>query len=296
MRVGRELLSLARSIGARSIFVVGTGRDVGKTVTFRAIYEATWQAGITVALASIGRESDASHRRAAAAKPRLWLRPKTIFATARTLLPPFPATEIVGLSPVGSAAGNILYARVADQSFYELGGPPTASGLREVVDELLTRSEIALVDGAVDRIASLAGSKGAIIVAGGAATAAAPREAAAEIAGLVARLAIPSPDPGTPAVEVEGALTPSLAAALIASGETRQIVVHDPTQVSLNGRAAQEALARLDIRCRRPLRVIAVTISSSGPENDFEPVSFAEAVATATGLPTFDIYRGARAA
>jgi hypothetical protein len=42
--------------------------------------------------------------------------------------------------------------------------------------------------------------------------------------------------------------------------------------------------------------VVATTIASIGPERTFEPVHFADAVAAATLLPTFDVYRGARAA
>jgi hypothetical protein len=296
VRVGREILTLARSIDARTIFVVGTARNVGKTTTLRALYEAACDAGVRAGLASIGRDSEAPHQPQAPAKPRLWLRPQTVFATARALLPSSPAAEILKVSSLQSAAGDLLYARVAVGGFYELAGPPTASGVREVVDELLERSEIGIVDGAVDRVAALAGSDGAIVVATGAATAATEDEAVAEIAALVARLQIPKFDSRTEAIEVSGALTAADAAAFVAQGETRQIVVRDPTQVAISGRPAQEAFAKLTIRCRRPLRVVAATVASIGFERNFEPVHFADAVARATTLPTFDVYRSAKAA
>jgi hypothetical protein len=200
------------------------------------------------------------------------------------------------LSSLQSAAGALLYARVEACGFYDLAGPPTASGVREVVDELLACSEIAIVDGAVDRVAALAGSEGAIVVATGAATATTEDEAVAEIAALVTRLRIPAFEPQAQAVHVDGALTAADAAAFIAHGETRQIVVRDPTQVAMSGRSAQEAFAKLTIRCRRPLRVVAATVASIGLERNFEPVRFANAVARATKLPTFDVYRSAQAA
>jgi hypothetical protein len=212
------------------------------------------------------------------------------------LLPSSPAAEVVRLSSLRSAAGGVLYARVVQAGFYELAGPPTASGVREVVEELLSRSDITIVDGAVDRVAALAGSDGAIVVAGGAATATTPREAAAELAALTSRLRVPRFDSDAASVDVEGALTAVDAARFVAEGETRQIVVGDPTQIALSGRSATEAFERLKIRCRRPLHVIAVTVSSIGPERNFEPVQFADAVAAATELPTFDVYRSARAA
>jgi hypothetical protein len=296
VQVGQELLELARSTGARSIFVVGTGRNVGKTTALRAIYEAAWRQGLRVGLASVGRDATPMWRGESLPKPRLWLRPGTAFATARPLLARSPAAEILKLSGLTSAAGGLLYARTLHSGFYELGGPPTASGVREVVDELLVDCDFTIVDGAVDRVAALAGSNGAIVVACGAAAANTLQEAAEEIAALVARLRTGSVDPAVASIEVKGALTAAQAAAWIASRETRQIVVQDPTQVALSGRAALEAFARLQIRCRRPLRVIAATIASIGIERSFEPHAFARAVGAATGLPTFDVYAGSAAA
>jgi hypothetical protein len=285
VRVGVEILNLARSAGARTIFVVGTGSGVGKTATVRAIYEAAWHARVRLALASLGRDAES-----------LWLHPGTIFATARALLPSSPAAEILNLSPLRSAAGGVICVRAAAGGFFELAGPPTASGVRAVVDELLSRSDVAIVDGAVDRVAAVSGSAGAIVVATGAEAAPTRDETVAETSALVARLRVPAFDPEEAWIDVEGALTPSDAAAFIARGETRQIVVRDPTQVALSGRPAQQALRQLKIRCRRPLRVIATTVASIGSERAFEPVQFARAVAAATDLPAFDVYRSARAA
>ncbi len=296
VQVGRELLELARSIRACSIFVVGTGRNVGKTTALRAIYEAAWREGLRVGLASIGRDAAPMARGESPPKPRLWLRPGTTFATARPLLARSPAAEILKLSRLTSPAGGLLYARTLYSGFYELGGPPTASGVRQVVDELSAHGDLTIIDGAVDRVAALAGSDGAIVAACGAAAANTLLEAVEEVAALVARLRVAAVDPAVASIEVKGALTASQAAAWISTRETRQIVVQDPTQIALSGRAALEAFARLQIRCRRPLRVIAATIASIGIERSFEPRAFARAVSAATGLPTFDVYAGSAAA
>ncbi len=292
---GAALLLLAQETGARTIFVVGIGRNAGKTTTLRAIYRAACTRGLRVALASIGRDSE-NALGADVPKPRLWLQSQTTFATARGALPRSPACRILKVSQLHTAAGALLYARTELPGFFDLVGPPTAAGLREVLAQLATSSDLVIVDGAVDRIAAVAGSDGAIVVACGAAGAQTQDEAVDEVAGLAARLSVPRFDAGAPALEVEGALTAAQAARFLAAGESRQIVVRDPTQIALSGKAARVALARLRIRCRRPLRVVAATIASIGTERSFEPQGFRSAVAAATGLPTYDVYRKSAAA
>ncbi|MBV8489474.1 MAG: hypothetical protein JO199_03015, partial [Candidatus Eremiobacteraeota bacterium] len=242
MVVGRELLALLRASGKRSCFVVGIGKNVGKTVTMRAIYEAACDAGSVAGLTSIGRDGEAVDAGDALPKPRLPLRPGTIVATARSVLPRSPASEILSLEPLQTAAGPLVLARVAHAANYELVGPPTASGVRATVERLLEWSDVALVDGAIDRVAALAGGDDAVVVACGAAAAETMQEAVDEIRALVARLSVERHQAGETAVFVEGALTAERAAELIAAGEQRQVVVRDPTQIALTGKAAMQAL------------------------------------------------------
>jgi hypothetical protein len=118
-------------------------------------------------------------------------------------------------------------------------------------------------------------------------------DAVDDIRALVLRLGVPAFDPHKPALKIEGALTAARAARLAAVREERQIVVRDPTQIAMHGKALLGMRGRLDVRCERPLRVVAATVASIGPDRYFEPRAFADAVAHATGLPTFDIYAGA---
>jgi hypothetical protein len=296
MRVGHELLELARAGGARSLFVVGTGKNVGKTVAMRAVYEAACDAGLQVALTSIGRDGEAIDAGDAQPKPRLRLQPGTVVATARGVLPRSPASRVLELSNLQTAAGPLLYAQVAHAGFYELVGPPTASGIREAVEMLAQWAEFVIVDGAIDRVAALAGGRDAVIVASGAAAAGTMNEAVDAASALVQRLSVPAFDPSEEALRIDGALTATRMAELIAVRERRQIVVRDPTQIALVGKAASHAFAHLRIRCERPLHVVAATVASIGRENAFEPRGFARAVADAAGVPTFDVYAGTRVA
>ncbi len=295
MHVGHELLELARAGGARSLLVVGTGKNVGKTVAMRAVYEAACDAGLSVALTSIGRDGEAIDVGDAQPKPRLLLQPGTIVATARGVLPRSPASRLLGLSDLQTASGPLLYAQVAHAGFYELVGPPTASGIREAVEALAQWAEFIIIDGAIDRVAALAGGRDAVIVASGAAAAGTLNEAVAAAGALVQRLCVPAFDAGEASLHIEGALTASRTAELIAARERRQIVVRDPTQLRSLGRPRRTrshtlrsaASVRFTSLPRRLLRSVV---------NAFEPRGFARAVAAATGVPTFDVYAGERVA
>ena len=291
MHAGTQLLSLARGAGANSIAVVGTAKNVGKTVVVAAICDALHNQGVRFGLTSIGRDGEAIDAADASAKPRLLLHPGAMIATARSVLPRSPAMQILDLSALATAAGSIVYAGVREPAFYEIAGPPTASGIRATVRRLFELDgQFVVLDGAVDRIAALAGEDHAVVVATGASGVGTPGEAISDVLALVRRLQIPKFDPSEAALHITGALTPSDATRLLAAGEERQIVVRDPTQIAVRGKAFTALGERLRLRCARPLRVVAVTVASIGRDRYFEPRSFMQEVADATHLPVFDAY------
>jgi hypothetical protein len=292
MDVGAELLARARAAGRASLAVVGTSKNAGKSVVVTSLVESLARDDVPYALCSIGRDGEAADALGGAPKPRFFLRQGATFATAVTLVPRSPAVEIVALTRERSALGPIVLARVRAPGFVEVAGPPSAAALRRIVTALAERAAFIVIDGAVDRIAALRGGDDAVIVAVGAATAASLGRAVDEIAGLVARLRLQRFDPSAAYVDIAGALGASAAAAFARAGEGRQLVVEDATHVAFGGRTYLELAARLDIRCRRPLRPIACTVAPLALERAFEPRAFARAVARATGLPAYDVYAG----
>lgn len=291
MPVAEALLDAVRKGGSRRVFVVGTGKNVGKTVAMRAIADAASARGLTVGMTSTGRDGEAVDAADAHAKPRLFLRPGTIIATARGLLPSHPASELLVQTPWPTAAGAVHLARVRRSGYFELAGPPTAATMNACLT-LFEHFEcdMAIVDGALDRVAALAAGADAIVVSAGAASSAAMDEAVSEACALVRKLSMPAFDPSAPFVRMDGALTAARAAHLRERKERRQIVLRDPTQLVATGHTATGMLDGLDIRCERPVRVAAVTAASIGPDRYFEPRAFARALAGATRLPVFDIY------
>jgi hypothetical protein len=284
VKVGPRLLHLARDRGARAISVVGTAKGVGKTTTLLAIYQAAVDAGLRLGFVSAGYHA------------RLSLRAGTLFATARTLLSPSPATLIVGTTSLQTPSGTLVYARTVHDGQYDVIGPSTAAGLREAVEFLDARSDLVLIDGAVDRLAMLARSAGVIVVACGAAASKSEAEAVDDVGALIERLHVPVVDSEREIIAIPAALTPSVADELMRSAETRQIVVDDPTQIALHGAGLAQAMRRLRLRCRHPLQVVAATTCAFAPERAFEPARFLQAVTERVGLPAFDVFAAREAA
>ncbi len=272
--------------------MVGTSKNAGKSVVIAALADALWRAGEPFGVCSIGRDGEPADAVDGAAKPRFFLRPGALLATAAALVPRSPALEITAVTPEWSALGPIVLARVRAPGFVEIAGPPSAAALRRIARALAEGGRFTLIDGAVDRVAALRDGDDAIVVAAGAAGAPTLARAAGDAAALVARLRLPVYDPDRPFVRVAGALTATVAAAFVHAKERRQIVVADPTHVAFSGRTFADFAASLDLRCERTLRPIACTVAPRSAERSFEPRAFARAVAERTGLPAFDVYAG----
>ncbi|HTJ26814.1 MAG TPA: hypothetical protein VMA36_11700 [Candidatus Limnocylindria bacterium] len=283
-----EALYALATAAARSVVVVGTAKNVGKTTTFNALCAVARRRGETIAVTSIGRDGEPADALDAQAKPRVRLAPGTLVALAEGILPRSPALVILERGALG-ALGTTIFARVVLPTLCEIAGPPSARAMRETIDRLRALGTgPVLVDGAIDRVAPLAGGDDAVIVATGAASGASVERVAALVAETVARLTIPADD-GPDGVRIDGALGAAQAQELIAGPRGTRVVVADPTRVVVRGALFAALRAHVDLRCARPLRVVACTTAPVGREGAFAPRALVEAVARATGLPTFDV-------
>ncbi len=276
----------------RSVIVVGTAKNAGKTTTFNALRAVAHRSGTTIAVTSIGRDGEAFDALDAAVKPRIRLPAGTFVALAAALVPRSPAFAIVGAGDDG-ALGATVFARVVLTTTCELAGPPTARGMRRTIDRLhaLCPGPV-IVDGAIDRIAPLAGGDDAVIVATGAASGATIARVAEVAAETVARLTVPARDPARErgrVVIVTGALDARDAEELLRDARAATVVVEDPTRIAVRGALFAQLRATVDLRCERPLRVVACTTSSHGRATTLAPRELVAAVARATGLPAFDV-------
>jgi hypothetical protein len=287
-----EALYALATATARSVVVVGTAKNAGKTTTFNALRAVAQRRGVPIGVTSIGRDGEPTDALDAQPKPRVRLSPGTLVALPAGLVPRTPALVILDSGATG-ALGTTVFARVVMPTSCEIAGPPTARGMRATIDRLRTLGVgPVFVDGAIDRVAPLAGGDDAVIVATGAASGATIARVAAIAAETIARLSVPGRDPGHErdrVVRIDGALDTRDAEALLAEASGATVVIEDPTRIAVRGALFAKLRASVDLRCERPLRVVACTTSPVGRESSLSPRPLLEAVARATALPTFDV-------
>lgn len=291
-----RLLDAALTGGTRTIVVVGTAKNTGKTTAFNALRAVAARRGIVGAIASLGRDGEAADALDGRAKPRIRVERGTLLALPRDLVPRSPALQIIDLGDA-SALGRMVFARARFAADCEIAGPPTARGIRATIERLgeLT-SEPTFVDGAIDRIAPLAGATHQAVILATGAAGGGDVDSIAEVARMaIARLTVPGRDPArerSRVIVVDGALDARDAAELLAGDMRATIVVADPTRIALGGKLLDRVLRAFDLRCERPLRVVACTTSTLGSRAALDPRALVRAVAQATRLPTFDVVAG----
>lgn len=291
MNVAARLLTLAGD--RRSIAVVGTSKNVGKTVVIAALCDEFARREVPFGLLSVGRDGEGIDALEGTAKPRLFLRAGALVATARAFVPAHPAAEVIAVTSERGALGAIVLARIHRPGFVEIAGPASAEGVRRIVDALFACGAARVaIDGAVDRAAALRPSD-ATIVATGAAAGPTIAHVAEATAGLVRRLTLPLVNANLPFLRHAGALTASDALDYARADVRTQIVIADATRVAIGSRSFSGIVGSLDLRVERTLSVVAATTASVGPERSFEPLAFSRAVARSTSLPVFDVYSAA---
>ncbi|MEO7039046.1 MAG: hypothetical protein ABI186_03340 [Candidatus Elarobacter sp.] len=287
-----EALYALATAAARSVVVVGTAKNAGKTTAFNALRAVAARRGVAIAVTSIGRDGEPSDALDAEPKPRVRLAPGTIVALPAGLVPRSPAIAILEGGAM-SALGTTVFARVVLPTTCEIAGPPTARAMRATIDRLraLCAGPV-FVDGAIDRVAPLAGGEDAVVIATGAASGATIARVCAVAADVVARLTLPGRDPARErarTIRIVGALDVRDAERLLGEAAGATVIVDDPTRVTIRGALFAKLCATVDLRCEHPLHVVACTTSPVGRDATLSPRALADAVAHATGLPTFDV-------
>ena len=167
MSVAEELFDRWQASEARSLIVVGTAKNVGKTTTVTSLLRVADARSLRIGLTSIGRDGEAFDAVDEAPKPRIFVEAGTIVAAGRALIP-HPRTIEVLDEHERSALGPIVFYRTNVPQYVEISGAPTASGMRSVIERLMHLGvDRVIVDGAIDRVAVVATGTDPLFVATG---------------------------------------------------------------------------------------------------------------------------------
>lgn len=140
----------------RSLAVVGTAKNVGKTVTMNYLAAGLSLRGLTVGLVSTGRDGETVDSFTGEPKPSVIPPEGTWVATAEGALAGSGASlEIVDVLEKPGLLGRLVLGRIVEPSPIELVGPQSARELAMIVSRLQGYgADIVLVDGSLDRIAA----------------------------------------------------------------------------------------------------------------------------------------------
>lgn len=152
--VARGVTACPPSIGA--VAVVGTAKNVGKTVTMSYLAHELSSRGLSVGLVSSGRDGETTDSFTGEPKPSVVPPEGSWVATAEGVLGESGSVmEIADVSERPGLLGRLVLGRVREPSPLELVGPGSVRELGEVVRALRwLGADVVLVDGALDRVAA----------------------------------------------------------------------------------------------------------------------------------------------
>ena len=151
-----DLAGVVLASGAKSVAVVGTAKNVGKTVTMNYLARELSARGMSVGLVSSGRDGETTDSFTGEPKPSVVPPEGSWVATAEGVLGESGGLlEIADVSERPGLLGRLVLGRVVEPSPLELVGPQSVRELAEVVAKMRSMgADIVLVDGALDRVAA----------------------------------------------------------------------------------------------------------------------------------------------
>lgn len=136
----------------KRISIIGMEKNVGKTTLLNFLINRIGDKKV-VGLTSIGRDGEEVDVVTTTSKPRIYVYPNTIIATARDCLRNCDITrEILYTTDFSTPMGNIVIVRAITAGYVDIAGPSFNSQIKEIL-ELMEEfgSEISIVDGALSR-------------------------------------------------------------------------------------------------------------------------------------------------
>jgi len=156
----------------KTVSIVGTYKNAGKTVTMNEIISQAVDREIRLGLVSTGRDGERRDVLTNTEKPPVHVRRGTIITTLENAVTnEFAQIEVLMVTDYSTALGRVIIGRAIDDGYVEISGPPSTSSIKEVCDIMMSfGAELVLIDGSLDRRASAAPyvSQGTILATGAA--------------------------------------------------------------------------------------------------------------------------------
>lgn len=153
---GNELLQLTGLEDLQSLAIIGLSKNAGKTTCLNHIITAWQETGQTrpLALTSVGRDGELEDILSGNPKPRIYVPTGTLIASAEgALLRSDALLEILELSNIRTALGEVILCRALSDGYVELAGPSVTDEVA-TIGCLMRQHEpecLFIIDGALSR-------------------------------------------------------------------------------------------------------------------------------------------------
>ncbi len=142
----------------KTIGVIGTAKNTGKTTTLSFLLNGFHSKGFNLAVTGIGYDGEEIDNITNLPKPRLYFEKNTILATSEKCLDNTAAEfDVLEETNSETALGKILFVRITKPGKVVIAGPNTVKSLSQVIQRIkeLNNIDILLVDGSLNRISPM---------------------------------------------------------------------------------------------------------------------------------------------
>ncbi|MBE3588654.1 MAG: hypothetical protein IMW93_08905 [Thermoanaerobacteraceae bacterium] len=153
-----------------TVGIVGTAKNTGKTTTTIALLNHFYDLGTPVGLTSIGYDGETVDNVTGLPKPRLFVRPGLLAATAEKCLAAGSAgVRVLDRLDISTPLGRITCGRVEREGLLVVAGPNQTRYVRTIIDYFYRHGvQLVILDGALNRIVPMAEADGMILATGAA--------------------------------------------------------------------------------------------------------------------------------
>lgn len=160
----------------KTISIVGTSKNAGKTVAMNQIIAEATERGVTLGLVSTGRDGERRDVLTNTEKPPVYASKGSIITTVENSLGNVAESERAGIEILevtgyNTPMGKVVLGKVIEAGYVEISGPRSSATIRQMCLMMQDLgADLVLVDGSLDRRASAAPfvSEGTIIATGAA--------------------------------------------------------------------------------------------------------------------------------